>query len=63
MKLSDYSCHHNVRSSLCEVNAILMIRRLKQAACYPEPYTNEEEEEDPKEKKVDKILHRFENLL
>lgn len=60
MKLRDYSRHHNVRSSLCEVNAIL--RRLKQAACYPEPYTNEEEEEDPQEKEVDKILHRLENF-
>lgn len=57
MKLRDYSRHHNVRSSLCEVNAIL--RRLKQAACYPEPYTDEEEEKDPQEKEVDKILHSF----
>lgn len=61
MKLRDYSRHHNVRSSLCEVNAIL--RRLKQAACYPEPYTDEEEEEHSQENEMDKKLHRFENLL
>lgn len=61
MKLRDYSRHHNVRSSLREVNAIL--RRLKQAACYPEPYTDEEEEEHSQENEMDKILHRFENLL
>lgn len=61
MKLRDYSRYHNVRSSLREVNAIL--RRLKQAACYPEPYTDEEEEEHLQENEMDKILHRFENLL
>lgn len=58
IKLRDYSRHHNVRSSLCKVNAIL--RRLNQATCYPEPYTDEEEEKDPQEKEVDKILHRLE---
>lgn len=61
MKLRDYSRHHNVRSSLCEVNAIL--RRLKQAACYPEPYTDEEEEEHSQENEMDKKLHSFEDKI
>lgn len=61
MKLRDYSRHHNVRSSLGEVNAIL--RRLKQAAGYSEPYTDDEEEEQSQEKEVDKILQRFKNML
>lgn len=60
MKLRDYSRHHNVRLRLREVKAIL--RRLKQAACYPEPFKDEEEEEDPQEKEVEEILKRFENL-
>lgn len=57
MKLHDYSRHHNVRLSLREVKAIL--RRLKQAACYPEPFKDEEEEEDPQEKEVEEILKSF----
>lgn len=60
MKLRDYSRYHNVRLRLREVKAIL--RRLKQAACYPEPFKDEEEEEDPQEKEVEEILKRFENL-
>lgn len=60
MKLRDYSRHHNVRLRLREVKAIL--RRLKQAACYPEPFKDEEEEEDLQEKEVEEILKRFENL-
>lgn len=57
MKLRDYSRHHNVRLRLREVKAIL--RRLKQAACYPEPFKDEEEEEDPQEKEVEEILKRL----
>lgn len=59
-KLIDYSRHHNVRSSLREVNAVL--RRLKQAACYPEPLKDDEVEDDPQEKEFNKILQRFEDI-
>lgn len=56
-KLLDYSRTHNVGSRLFEVNAIL--RRLKQAACYPEPLTDEIEDDETERNEIDGILHRF----
>lgn len=45
-----------IRSSLVEVNAIL--RRLKQASSYPEPFV-ENDEERPDKKEINEILQRF----
>lgn len=58
MKLSEYSLSHNVGSSLMEVKATL--RRLKQAACYPKPFTEDEEKTENIE--VDELLKGFENF-
>lgn len=57
-KLFDYSRTHYVGSRLFEVNAIL--RRLKEAACYPEPSTDELEDDETERNEIDGILHRFE---
>lgn len=59
IKLSEYSLSHNVGSSLIEVKATL--RRLKQAACYPEPFT-EDEEEEHEYIEVDELLKGFKNF-
>lgn len=45
-----------IRSSLVEVNAIL--RRLKQASSYPEPFIENEEDRTDK-KEINEILQRF----
>lgn len=47
-KLFDYSRTHTVGSRFFEVNAIL--RRLKQAACYPEALTDEIEDDEKQNK-------------
>lgn len=59
IKLREYSLSHNVGSSLMEVNATL--RRLKQAACYPKPFRETEEEEN-EYTEVDELLERFEKI-
>lgn len=56
-KLLNFWCPTSaIRSSLVEVNAIL--RRLKQASSYPEPFI-ENEEERPDKKEINEILQRF----
>lgn len=52
--LLDHSHTHCVDSSLLEVNAIL--KRLKQAKCYPEPLA---EIVEPEKNEIDNILQRF----
>nr|XP_034330193.1 uncharacterized protein LOC117690335 isoform X3 [Crassostrea gigas] len=52
--LLDHSHTHQVDSSLLEVNAIL--KRLKQAECYPEPLVGFVE---PANNEIDNILQRF----
>lgn len=52
--LLDHSHTHCVDSSLLEVNAIL--KRLKQAKCYPEPLA---EIVEPDKNEIDNILQRF----
>lgn len=52
--LLDHSHTHKVDSSLLEVNAIL--KRLKQAKCYPEPLV---EFVEPENNEIDNILQRF----
>lgn len=47
----------NIRSSLLEVNAI--IRRLKQAACYPDILQDDEKDEESDEQKIKEELQRF----
>lgn len=47
----------NVRQSLLEVNAIL--RKLKQAACYPKPLEDDKTGEKSDEQEIDEILQRF----
>lgn len=47
----------NVRQSLLEVNAI--IRKLKQAACYPESLEEDGDGEKTVDKEIDEILQRF----
>lgn len=55
-KFINYWCPTSaIRSSLVEVNAIL--RRLKQASSYPEPFIENEESTDKKE--INEILRRF----
>lgn len=56
-KLFDFSRTHNVGSRFFEVNAIL--RRLKQAACYPEALIDEIEDDETERNEIDGILHRF----
>lgn len=56
--LFDHSHTHYVDSSLLEVNAIL--KRLKQAKCYPEPLA---EIVEPENKEIDNILQRFVTLM
>lgn len=53
-KLFDHSHTHKVDASLLEVNAIL--KRLKQAECYPEPLA---EFAEPEQNEIDNILQRF----
>lgn len=53
------SGRQSIRSSLREVNAIL--RRLKQAACYPEILRDDEKEEESEEQKIKEELERFED--
>lgn len=56
-KLLTYWCPTSaIRSSLVDVNAIL--RRLKQASSYPEPFI-ENEEERPDKKEINEKLQRF----
>lgn len=56
--LLDHSHTHCVDSSLLEVNAIL--KRLKQAKCYPEPLA---EIVEPDKNEIDNILQRFVTLM
>lgn len=56
--LLDHSHTHCVDSSLLEVNAIL--KRLKQAKCYPEPLA---EIVEPEKNEIDNILQRFVTLM
>lgn len=56
--LLDHSHSHKVDSSLLEVNAIL--KRLKQAECYPEPLAGFVE---PENNEIDNILQRFVTLM
>lgn len=56
--LLDHSHTHKVESSLLEVNAIL--KRLKQAECYPEPLA---EFVKPENNEIDNILQRFVTLM
>lgn len=56
--LLDHSHTHKVDSSLLEVNAIL--KRLKQAECYPEPLA---EFVEPENNEIDNILQRFVTLM
>lgn len=56
--LLDHSHTHCVDSSLLEVNAIL--KRLKQAKCYPEPLA---ETVEPDKNEIDNILQRFVTLM
>lgn len=55
--LLDHSHTHKVNSSLLEVNAIL--KRLKEAECYPEPLA---EFVEPEINEIDNILRRFVNF-
>lgn len=57
-KLYEYSRKHDVKSSLVEVNAIL--RRLKQAACYPECLSEAHEEGELVNDDVKVFIQRFE---
>lgn len=59
MKLSEYPFSHDVGSSLIDVKATL--RRLKQAECYPKPFTEDEEEKN-EYIEVDELLKGFENF-
>lgn len=56
--LLDHSHTHKVDSSLLEVNAIL--KRLKQAECYPEPLVGFVETAN---NEIDNILQRFVTLM
>lgn len=56
--LLDHSHSHKVDSNLLEVNAIL--KRLKQAECYPEPLAGFVE---PENNEIDDILQRFVTLM
>lgn len=56
--LLDHSHTHKVDSSLLEVNAIL--KRLKQAECYPEPLA---EFVEPANNEIDNILQRYVTLM
>lgn len=47
----------NVRQSLLEVKVIL--RKLKQAACYPKPLAEDGDGEETVDKEIDEILQRF----
>lgn len=60
-KLFDFSRTHNVGSRFFEVNAIL--RRLKQAACYPEALIDEIEDDETERNEIDGILHRFHDKI
>lgn len=55
-KLLECACHtYTTRSSLAEVNSIL--RRLKQASCYPEPLI-EDDDEKANYKEIYEIIER-----